>query len=292
MDRLTYNPYKKAETMNVASKTIIYPTDFTICAENALDYAIAMAKALKGKIKTVHFLDVSETIHYNENPIRVMKEFELLKIKAKRRLKYRNKEILDRGIPSEFEILQTGRFSWLTNYINEIEPKVVVMGTQGSHVVRNKIMGSETYKVIKNCHFPTLAVPKMAVYRDIKKIVFATDYQKNDSQNLEFIVRIAEHFKASIDVIHLSEKEIDEGAYHTNMNNLRESIFGKVDYREIQFKRFSTTNVAESLDVIAKELDADLLALVCRKRGFFDRLFGKSLTKRMVYHTHTPMLVF
>lgn len=278
--------------MNKESKTIIYPTDFTICAENALDYAIAMAKALKGKIKTVHFLDVSETVRFNDNPIRVMKEFELLKTKVIRRLKNRNKEILDNGVPCEFEVLQTDRFSWLTSYINEIEPRIVVMGTQGSHVIENQIMGSETYKVIKNCHFPTLAVPKMAVYSDIKKIIFATDFQKNDSQKLEIVMRIAEHFKASVEVVHLSDNNVDEELYHTNMNHLRESIFKKIDYTNVEFKLFNATNVAESLDAMAKESGADLVALVCRKRGFFDRLFGKSVTKRMVYHTHTPMLVF
>ncbi|MEM8926604.1 MAG: universal stress protein [Bacteroidota bacterium] len=278
--------------MNKESKTIVYPTDFTICAENALDYAIAMAKSLNGKIKTVHFLDVFETMRHNDNPIRVMKEFEFLKIKTIRRLKNRNEEILDKGIPCEFEILQTGRFSWLTSYINEVAPKVVVMGTQGSQVVKNKIMGSQTYKVIKNCHFPTLAVPKMAVYRDIKKIIFATDYRQNDSQRLEFIVKIAEHFKASVDVIHLYENSFDEKSYEIKMNNLKESIFKKVDYRAIEFKLFNSTNIAESIDVLAQESGADLLALVCRKRGFFDGLFSKSLTKRMVYHTHTPMLVF
>jgi len=278
--------------MSIASKTIIYPTDFTICAENALDYAIAIAKALKGKIKTVHFIDAGETIRFNDNPIRVMKELELLKIKTQRRLKNRNKEILDNGIQSEFEIFQTDRFSWLTNYINEFKPQLVVMGTQGSHVIKNRIMGSETYKVIKNCHFPTLAVPKMAVYRNFKKIIFATDYRKNDSQYLEFIIEIAEHFKASVDVVHLIEKNFSENSYQIHMNHLKDSITDKVNYQNIHFKHFKSANVAEHLDMLAQESGADLIALVCRKRRFFDRVFGKSITKRMVYHTHTPMLIF
>jgi len=132
----------------------------------------------------------------------------------------------------------------------------------------------------------------MAVYRDIKKIIFATDFQKNDSQKLEIVMKIAEHFQASVEVIHLSENTVDEDLHRINMKYLKESVFEKVEYRNVEFKLFNATNVAEGIDAFAKESGADLVALVCRKRGFFDRLFGKSLTKRMVYHTHTPMLVF
>lgn len=274
------------------SKTIIYPTDFSTCAENAFDYTVAMAKALEGIIKTVHFIDVSDTITSDENPVKIMKELEILEAKAKRRLKARNKEILDSGIDCQYKILKSDRFSWLTNYISEQKPDLVVMGTQGANATENKILGSETYKVIKSSSSPILAVPEMAVFNGLKRIIFATDYQKSDIDHLELIAKIASYYDAVIDVVHVAQKDFDDSEYHRNVHDLKSQIFARVSYRNIDFKLLHATNVAERIEILLKESGADLLVLVTKKSSFFDRLFNKSLTKRMVYHTHTPMLIF
>ncbi|KPM30871.1 Universal stress protein [Croceitalea dokdonensis DOKDO 023] len=278
--------------MKARQKTIIYPTDFSVCAENALDYAVAMAKALQCSIRTVHFLDTEETIQYDENPIRVMQELERLELKTEQRLRSRKKEILDRDVSCVYDILKADRFSWLTNYVGEQKPSMVVMGTQGANATENKILGSETYKVIKNCRYPTLAIPEMAVYKTIKKIIFAADYKADDVKNLEFVVEMAKHFKAFIEVVHIADNDFDKAVYETKMNRLKEGIFKSTGYKNIDFTFLQASDVAERLEVLLKESEADLLAMVARKLGFFERLFGKSLTKRMVYHTNTPMLVF
>lgn len=50
------------------SKLIVYPTDFSDCAKNALAYVIAMGKALKCKIKIVHGIEIAGIAISEENP--------------------------------------------------------------------------------------------------------------------------------------------------------------------------------------------------------------------------------
>ena len=41
-----------------------------------------------------------------------------------------------------------------------------------------------------------------------------------------------------------------------------------------------------------KTKSIDLFAMSTHRRNFFDKLFGKSVTKKMVYHTKIPLLAF
>ena len=41
------------------SNIILYPTDFSPCAENALKYAIHLAKATQSEIKILHEIDLT-----------------------------------------------------------------------------------------------------------------------------------------------------------------------------------------------------------------------------------------
>ena len=39
-------------------RTIVYPTDFSACSENAMPYVIAIAKATMAKVKIIHSLEL------------------------------------------------------------------------------------------------------------------------------------------------------------------------------------------------------------------------------------------
>lgn len=274
------------------TKTIVYPTDFSACAENALHYAVTMAKALDGTIHMVHFLDVSKTLATDESPIRVMREIELMEMDAKKELNKRTTKIMDRKVACACEVLKGDRYSWLPNYVREEKPMMIVMGTKGTNNLENKIIGSETYGMIKTCGLPVLAVPEMASFTGLQKMVFATDYQTSDIDQLEFLLRIAEHLQATVEVVHVAENDLKETEKWAYMNQLKEEVLARIQYNKLHFKFLYAANVAERLGMFLDESGADLLALVSRKRNFIDQLFSKSLTKKMVYHTHTPMLIF
>ncbi|WP_303315771.1 universal stress protein [Flavivirga abyssicola] len=274
------------------SKIIVYPTDFSSCAENAIDYAIAMAKAMKCTINIVHFMDTSGAIELEENPMRLLREMEVIEKKAEHRLKKIATKALENGVDSQTEVLKGSRLSWLSTYLEKNPPHLVVMGTQGSNCLENRILGSETYKVIRDTDFPTFVVPEMASFKGLQKTIFATNYQKRDIDNLKFLVKIAEYYKAAIDVVHVSDTNLTKMERHHYTTNLKNDVFKSINYHKLDVKFLYSTDVAERLEILLKESDADLLVLVTRKRNFIDRLFSKSITKSMVYHTHTPLLIF
>lgn len=274
------------------TKTIIYPTDFSICAQNAMDYAIAIAKAMKCTIKMVHYMDTSGVLEMEANPIRLLREIEIMKKKAEQQLKKIAVKILKNDVDCQTEVLNGDRLSWLITYLEKEKPNLIVMGTRGNNSLENKLFGSQTYKVIKKTDIPTLAIPEKATFKHLQKIIFATDYQKSDIDNLKFLIKIAEYYKTAIDVVHVTDVNLTKTEKHHYMSDLKNEVSKSIGYNKLDIKLLYSTKVAERLDTLLKESDADLLVLVARKRNFIDYLFSKSLTKSMVYHTQTPLLIF
>ena len=50
------------------------------------------------------------------------------------------------------------------------------------------------------------------------------------------------------------------------------------------------TEFEESIEKYASENDVDMLVMVTYQRSFWDRIFHPSITRRMSYHTHIPLL--
>jgi hypothetical protein len=46
----------------------------------------------------------------------------------------------------------------------------------------------------------------------------------------------------------------------------------------------------EGMDSFIKKYKTDMIAMIPHKHNLFERLFGRSNTKRMIYHTHIPLL--
>jgi nucleotide-binding universal stress UspA family protein len=274
------------------NKTIIYPTDFSRCAENAMPYAIAMATALKYRIQIVHSIDAGGILKSEVNPVRVLEEIQVLEKKAQNRL-FRIKSNAEKsGIACVTEVIQGDTLTWLSKYLNEKRPFLVVMGTKGAGTLENKVFGSNTYRVIKKTDIPVMAIPEKASYKGFEKMIFATDYEEKETENINFLIKLAKHHKASIDVVHVIETAFKNKEEKNYAHNLRDELAKKVSYGKLEYKFLYWDNIEERLEILLKESNADLLALVERKRNFIDRLFHKSVIKKMVDHTQVPLLIF
>ena len=282
----------KIET-KLMERVIIYPTDFSACAENALPFAIGMAQAMNCKLVAVHAIDIGGISASEESPARVLDDIKLLERKAEQQLRIIKDRARKSQIECKSEVIKGGRkVSFFSEYLEEADPLMVVMGTIGSGGLENMVMGSLTYKLIKNTTFPFLAVPEKATFNGLQKIIFASDYHVKDEDSIRFLVEIAQHFKAAIEVVHLFEGAVPDKGEQMLFNDFKKYISKRISYPKTDFKLLHCQNVDERLDLFLNESKGDLLALVTRKRNFIDHLFHVGITKKMIYHTHIPLLVF
>jgi nucleotide-binding universal stress UspA family protein len=63
------------------------------------------------------------------------------------------------------------------------------------------------------------------------------------------------------------------------------------DY-EIKCSTIVQANIEEGIQEYIHEHGINLIAVTTHKRGVIEKMFNPSLTKKMLFHTHIPLLVF
>jgi nucleotide-binding universal stress UspA family protein len=273
--------------------TIIHPTDFSVCANKALDYAIIIAKSLNLKISIVHAVNFDEIDKLERNALNILEETKVLRFSAEKKLKKLVKKVEANEIKCDYNLC-SGRISaWLPDFTNKNNPKLIVMGTTGSASLRNKIIGSNTYSIIKETNVPLLSVPEKAVLRDFRRLIFLSDYKDKDILSIGFLVEMAARFNSVIDIAHILDSEsVKKSNNQKLLNELKLKVEENFKHDQFEFQLLFSDNVEQRVKSLIEETNPELIALVMRKQNFFERLFFGSLTEKIAYNSKSPLLVF
>jgi nucleotide-binding universal stress UspA family protein len=273
-------------------KTILVPTDFSKNANNALDYAIAIAKKEKAKIILLHAYNViyiypDVPVQYAADQMRATeygakKQLDALcaKVEVGGKLKcdYFNRQGLAVDI-----ILEASQ---------KMKPDLIVMGTKGASGVQEVLIGSNTAKVMEKAKCPVIAVPNKVAYSPIKNITYATNYETSDIEALRKLVDIAKLFDARITLLHIYYDGFAPDLQEEHMLKFKNKISSKIRYKKMVFKFVYGKNLMKVLEDHVKQESPDLLSMSTHHRNLFDKLFGSSLTKKMSYHSKVPLMAF
>ncbi|MBK9148211.1 MAG: universal stress protein [Flavobacteriales bacterium] len=174
----------------------------------------------------------------------------------------------------------------IDRYLTDDEkPACVVMGTQGASGLKETLFGSNTASVIKHGSFPVLAVPAGADYRVPKRIVLADDGGPASKESLTLLLDIARWSQSEVRVARVVNEQVTtDDAGH----NAYDDLLGAIPHSQ---QYLSAENVGAALNDLAEQGDADMLAMLHRKRGLFNGLFHRSTAAKLAMHTHLPLLV-
>ncbi len=269
-------------------KTILVPTDYSDVADNALQYAIELAKVSQAQLVLLHAYQIP--VPTGEVPILFISPTELEEDNRKRI------KMLEKKVSGQTEgkiivesIVGAGFTSdVITDVIKEKNIDLVVMGITGVGKITQTLIGSHTSELIKKTQTPVLVVPYEARFKEIKKIVLAYNY--NDPVNEAAINKLKEFaklFNAKVLVLDV-EKPVAVPMYENTVSG--ETLEGSLkDIEHVMF--FSPAeNITDGINAFADEHDCDWLAMIPHKHNFLYRLFNESNTKKMAFHTHIPLL--
>lgn len=271
-------------------RTILVPTDFSKNAKNALNYAIAMATKEKAKIILLHSFNITYTspdipmAYYEEQLIAT--ENEVKKI-LEGLCNYVKKK-------SKVECSAISREGIAVDVILEVTKKkkidMVIMGTKGASGIKEVLIGSNSAKVVSKSKCPVIVVPEKGVFEGIKKIVFATDYHSDDIIILKKLVEFAKIFKSKIQVLHVTEDEYSDesGA----MESFARLVKKKVEYKSMSYHLLPGAEIEKKLHQHLKKESVDMLAISTSDKTLIERIFSKSVARKLVYHTRIPLMVF
>lgn len=278
-------------------KNILLPTDFSENAHKAFLYALKIANEYDGTLYVLHSFQppVLSFSHagqpgavdevYNEISLSKFDFYkkrvpELHKMAEEQGLRYDNVIF----IFEEGTVLDSIRQVTLRENID-----LIVMGTLGASGLGQKIMGTNTVSVIENTKVPVLCVPQQAALADIKKIAFTTLFRNRDREALQEVVNIARVFDAQLYCTHV----VQDGKSPADILQYSEEWRKTFRHANLDFVFLEKTkNVEQTIQEFIQENDINILAVVKRNRGFFERLVSTSLSNNLAFHAQTPILIF
>lgn len=281
-------------------KTILVLTDFSTRAGYAAEFAMHIAIKSKANLILCHVIEI--TFHNADDA-----EFSwpapdhlMLKNKSILELKELAKR-LEKLIPQDNEgtvfkpfincITNFGLLTEVTkNVIHEKSVNLVVTGSHKSNGLARYLLGRHTYAVLDKINCPVLLVPKNLKFKGINIIAYATDLNFNNQKVIQYLVDMAKPFKATIAVNHISPIEFPGTMSEQAMRCSLNEQLGP-DHPLVAYHTIKGDNVKENILEMTGEGGVDILALVHKRVGFFERLFHASISKQMADDAVVPLLV-
>jgi nucleotide-binding universal stress UspA family protein len=168
----------------------------------------------------------------------------------------------------------------------------IVMGTRGAGLIKKTFLGSNTASVIENSPIPVFVIPENVSFLPPKKIVFASRFLNSDVEAIKKLSVIAAAFNAELIIVNFVENKKDLETNSLIMESFLLRIREATTYSKIACRIFENENAQKGIEKFIDVVDADIIALSTKNRNPFEKLFSKSITKEMSFHSQIPLLAF
>lgn len=265
--------------------TVLIPTDFS---ENSLKAAIYGIKLLGEKMSKLELLHTYESVSGGAGSIFSLRE-QIHKDSQNELRKFQERlaEKIDISGKEIKRLCEEGELPYIIDNLEELEKvDLIIMGTQGSSGLKEVFMGSNTSDVIARVEMPLLAVPEKVEYKAPKRILIADDGNGCGEGTFRIARVIARKYDCEIFFVHVTDK--DQGNITEHSYDEEADAFDDI---ETSFHVVESDDVDEALNTFIEENSIDMMVMVHRHLGIFQRLFQRSSSKKMAMHSHVPLLV-
>lgn len=266
-------------------KTILVPTDFSTAAKNAAEYAANLALKIDAKLLLFHAYHVP--IYTSDYPNNIISPLDLQQINEEQ---LKNDALnLEKKTGVKVNYLAKIGFAVEEILDEEVNATMIVMGMRDASKLSEILIGSITTSVIKKSKKPIFVIPEEARFKKIEKIVFATDYDiSTDLSTIETLKNITKTFNSKIYVVNVianeeAEVTADEFIVGRNLETKLKDVEHVYYFPENE-------DLIEGINEFANEHQADLISMIPHRHNFIDLLFQRSISKKMAFHTHIPLL--
>lgn len=244
-------------------KTILVPTDFSLPALNAAEFAWHMAKHTGADLILFHagVRAMKTQVPFQgavtlENPAAILKEARLQLDFLADKLRDDAESLTGDYFPEISCIAEIGEVPVLiSELIASRKISMIVMGMYGAPRIVRLFIGSVSQQVLDQVDIPVLLVPYKSLPDEVKEIGFACGSSVNQIPDHPFLQEFSRAFEAKLSIVHIDD-----------------DVKGQV----------SSDNIHGHLDV---------LAMVHHKTNLLKRFFKENLDDKLSGHTEIPLLV-
>ncbi len=265
-------------------KTILVPTDFSEAASNAAVYAVNLAKEIKAQVCLLHIYQLP--IPISEVPVMVISPDELQNL-IEIRLKKEVEQLMKKSVVVVNYLVKTG--SAVSEILKEEKnANLIVMGMKGAGKLSEVLMGSVTTTTLRKAKIPVLVIPENAKYKKPEKIVFACDYDsRTDMHILKVLKDFIKGYGSQLYVLNVKQRNepvsVEEAMLSMRVDNKLNDVEHFYCFPE-------KDDLVEGINKFVEDHKADMVAIIPHRYSLMEYLFHKSISKKMAFHTHVPLL--
>ncbi len=265
-------------------RTILIATDFSDASRNASYYGLALAKEIGANVCLFNSYKLPTPaaglgVSVSGYDVKMQTDGKLLEEASK--LNPGNKDIQiisDEGDAGEAII----------RLANEKKFDFIITGMKGVGKSLKKIFGSTATSLSKHTNLPLIIVPEEAIYTTPETVVFASDTAVTDHEVPAQLTSIITLFKSKLYVVKVVKDGSDERVA-IPASAQKEKVSGAGD--KVSFRVKEATDIRVALSDFIREQHADMLVMMPHKHDWTERLFKKSETTNMIFHTKIPLLI-
>lgn len=267
-------------------RSILAPTDFSDVGNNAVDYAVELAKHTRASVTLFHCFHIP--VMAGESMV-VPIPFEDLEKDSLDGLTNYKKKLNALHPEVSVDIVSKVGFAAdeIAEYVNDHQPDLIVMGIAGSGSF-DQLLGSISTAVAKSSKTPVLIVPPARKFTALENIVVAFDLKEiENTESVNIVLDLAKLFNSKITALNVREHEVVDSAEALGAMQANDLLEG-VPHTMVNV---TDDSPVEGIDHYTESHTVNLLAMIKRKHSLLDSLMHGSNTYKMAFHTHVPLLV-
>ncbi|WGK64012.1 universal stress protein [Croceiramulus getboli] len=274
-------------------RTIIFPTDFSDCALNALCCAMQYFKYERTEFILLH--TYAEEVYANDSLMsrELLEDFKQIKKKEAEQGLQRVFQDARKMEPNpRHQFSQHARFGLLLDEVNDLvnalNADLIVMGTQGKTASKTITYGSNTLQVMKYVKCPVLAVPASFTYHRPTHVLFPSDLMiPFKARELKLIACLAKSFRSTLHLLHLSKSK-QLSIRQEDVKSQWEESFRE---SKTEFVMVSEGDRAERINDYIEHHQINLLVMVNFRHTYMESLLINSTIDQVGLNTQIPFLV-
>ena len=186
----------------------------------------------------------------------------------------------------EWAIVRDDPNYYLVEFASKRDIDWIVIGTKGLTNIKELTVGSVANYCIQNSLKPVFAIPPDSKFEDMKTVVLGIeDSIMDDSKSLDPLLTIARMSSINIHLAHVKEAS----DIRQDIKSGYAEIFAPLNfsYTELEYNK----SISQSLSKYCNEIDADLMCVIHKQRGWISSIFHNSISRNKLFDLQIPTLI-
>lgn len=275
-------------------KTILVPYDFSQEAEHAFNFAKELANNTKKRLRLFHVVELpgpqsfnsmgDATAHSND-----AQQIFMVELVEKRKQQMAELEAKYKDAPFKFDtkIVFGNPFAGISKEITEAKADLVVMGSKGSSGLEEVLIGSNTEKVVRNATCPVITIKNEVHPDEIKKVVFASDFDEVPEKVVEKLQTASLVINAELHLVKINTPSMFENS-RTSKKKIQDFV-AKYGLKVASMDVYNSSSEEEGIIEYADDINADMIAMATHGRTGFLHLLSGSIAEDVVNAAKRPV---